>query len=218
MKRDLDSTLQSFKDKVRLDVNTLEDKVQQLSQTIPTNHYSSSDKQLKIVIRGLAYHVGENLNTKVNNLIKKGLQVNNVSVLDTERKTTNNTSSAGIVIASFQSADEVKTILSSKTKLKDSQQYENVFIYKDQTMDERSLNRNMKTLVNALRQKGCNISFRGNRVVTYEIERGNDSSRDHRYNSVSNGKRDYSYSRSGKQRSESDKNYRNESVKKNNYT
>ena len=66
-----DSTLQSFKDEVRHDVNNLEGKVQQLSQTISPNHYPTSDKQLKIVIRGLAYHVGENLNMKVNNLIKK---------------------------------------------------------------------------------------------------------------------------------------------------
>ena len=54
MKKDLDSTLHSLKDEVRHNVNILEDKVQQFSQIIPPNHYPASDKQAKIVIRGLA--------------------------------------------------------------------------------------------------------------------------------------------------------------------
>jgi hypothetical protein len=225
MKKDLDSTLQSFKDDVRHDVNELESKVQQLSQTIPPNHYPTSDKQLKIIIRGLTFHTGENLNMKVNNLIKKGLLINNVAVLSTERKTANNTNTVGVVIANFQSVDDVKAILSAKSKLKDSQQYEDVFIHKDHTLEERSMNRNMKTLVNALRRKGCNISYQGNRVVANENDNQNNFNRGNRYNSARNDRRDYdrndrrdySFSHGDRPRSESDNKHGKESVNRNYY-
>jgi hypothetical protein len=49
-----------------------------------------------------------------------GLGVSDVSVLKTERKTSNREDNCGLVIASFQSLDNRRKVLSVKTKLKDS--------------------------------------------------------------------------------------------------
>lgn len=76
---------------------------------------------------------------KVKNLIKNCLEVMNVAVLNTERKMSGRANSVCLVIASLQTVNVVKAVLSAKFKLKDSQQYENAFLHKDQSPEERSL-------------------------------------------------------------------------------
>ncbi|KAH3857907.1 hypothetical protein DPMN_100525 [Dreissena polymorpha] len=55
-------------------------------------------------------------------------------------------------IASLQATEERKIILNAKRKLKDAKNFGKVFIYKDQTNEERSMSRNLKTIVNVLQE------------------------------------------------------------------
>lgn len=54
--------------------------------------------------------------------------------------------------------------MSAKKRPKDSQQYKHVLVMKDQSFEERSLQRNLKVLVGALKDHGCGVEFRNNRV------------------------------------------------------
>ncbi|KAH3861941.1 hypothetical protein DPMN_024895 [Dreissena polymorpha] len=58
-------------------------------------------------------------------------------------------------------------VLRAKNQLKRSEQYSNVFKHKDQSVEERTLNKNLKTIVNVLKEKGCDISLKGTRVIIH---------------------------------------------------
>ncbi|KAH3708369.1 hypothetical protein DPMN_067818 [Dreissena polymorpha] len=102
----------------------------------------NNKRDCNFVIKGLPFHDGENLNSKVNSLISDGLGIKSIPVLSSSD------GGDGIVIATLQAAEEQKIILNAKRKLKDAKKYGKVFIYKDQSTEERSINRNLKTIVN----------------------------------------------------------------------
>lgn len=57
-------------------------------------------------------------------------------------------------------------VLSGKQKRKDSHKYKDVFIFRDQSIGERALSINLKTLVSVLKEKGCDVELHGNRVMS----------------------------------------------------
>lgn len=97
----------------------------------------------------------------------------------------------GIVIATFQSFEDRRRVLSVKNNLKNCSQYGDVFISKDQSLEERTTNRNMNLIVKALREKGSDLSIRGNRIVhgyPYQSDRrGNQSDKSDRDMNVRHG-------------------------------
>ena len=126
-------------------------------------------------------------------LLQDGLHLKNIDILRTERKMTNHSASPGIVIATCQSAEDKKQILAVKKELKHSRQYRSVYLSKDYSPEERSLNRNLNALVSALRENGVDIKMNGNRV-----ERGNND------NSERNQQRSSDHRRSQSNRVERD--------------
>jgi hypothetical protein len=166
IRKECDNKIQNFKDDIRQDISEIEAKLNSITDATKALSPTSSKnnrRDCNFVIKGLPFHEGENLNAKVNSLISDGMGIKSITVLKTHRNSSDG--SDGIVIASLQATEERKTILNAKRKLKDSEQYKKVFIYKDQTTEERTVNRNLKTIVNVLRDNGCNISVHGDRVV-----------------------------------------------------
>ncbi|KAH3730611.1 hypothetical protein DPMN_056601 [Dreissena polymorpha] len=146
----MNARLQSFKEEIQADINGLEGKVKQLS--VDSVNFQIP-RQNSVVIKGHAYHEGETLNTKVEIFITEGLGLCNVHVLNSERKPSERAELPGVVICSFQTVEEEKKVLSDKYSLKDSRQYTNVFLYKDQSVEERTFNRNLKVIVDTLRDQ-----------------------------------------------------------------
>ncbi|XP_053402913.1 putative uncharacterized protein DDB_G0286901 [Mercenaria mercenaria] len=165
LKSDINMRINAFTEDIRQEMADMEGKVKNILEISNANVNNSEIRKQNVAVRGLPYHEGENLNVKVNSLIKDGIGIKNVSVLKTERKTVENSDKPGVVIATFQSMEDRRKVLSVKNKLKDSNQYDGVFISKDMSFDERSTSRNFMVIVNALRENGCNISLQGNRVV-----------------------------------------------------
>lgn len=156
------------------DIHELDEKVQELSGVTVRR----IERNLNVIIRGLPFHEGENFNSKVNSMIRDGIKLFDFSTVKAVRKESHQDNVPGLVIATFQSEQEASTILKAKNKLKDSDQCRNVFLGKDLPTQERAMNRNVKVLVDALRQNGCNVTLHGNRVERHSNRHSRSPARD----------------------------------------
>ena len=150
IRKDIDERLSSFKDTLRTESD---DEIEAINVKLQTSNqcsHGSKDTSRNVVIRGLPEHQNENLKDKVNTLISSGLKVNDVKVKEVERKATENSTRPGVVIANFKTVDDKKKIMASKSSLKNSRQYSNVFVENDQSREERLMARNFRTLVAAV--------------------------------------------------------------------
>lgn len=161
VKNEVQVQLLSFKDKIDEELLAVTEKCASVHGLSDSGH-GRPDISKILVIRGLPFHEGENLNVKVNNLFKDVLKCS-VQVCNTERKTSANHSKPGVVIATMQSFDDRQKVLKAKAKLRNSRNYSDVFIQCDQTREERLMMTNFRTVVGALKNSG--ITVRGNRVV-----------------------------------------------------
>jgi hypothetical protein len=101
-----------------------------------------------VVIRNLVEKENEELEDHVNNIFAQELQIE-VKVKKLERKVKHNNKS-GVVIAKMKSLDDRGLVLSNKSKLKDSDRYRGVMIYRDKPLHERRMETNMSTLINTV--------------------------------------------------------------------
>ncbi|KAH3707012.1 hypothetical protein DPMN_066405 [Dreissena polymorpha] len=182
LRKECDDKIQDLKRDFYQDIADIEAKINSISDVTQNNVHSvdsyDNKRDCNFVIKGLPFHDGENLNSKVNTLISEGLGIKSITVLNTIRKSSD--VGDGIVIATLQATEERKIILKAKRKLKDAKNYGKVFIYKDQTNEERSMSRNLKTIVNVIQENGCYISLHGDWVVesSQRSSRGGDLIRD----------------------------------------
>ena len=172
IKKEVDTRLDSFKDEI------MEDMDEKLSGIQITQSCDHTDISLNVAIRNLRETVNENLNGKVDTLIKDALKVRDVKVIATERKGTENRNNPGVVIARFRSSEDKKKVMLAKNKLKDNRQYPNVFIHHDQSREERLMASNLRKLVNAVKGGDTDISVRGSRVIQGRSSSGTDTDND----------------------------------------
>ncbi|KAH3888372.1 hypothetical protein DPMN_012405 [Dreissena polymorpha] len=71
----MNARLHSLKEEIQAEMNGLEDRVHQLSVDSVN---CQNPRQNSVVIQGLAYHEGENFNTKVEIFIREGLGLCNM--------------------------------------------------------------------------------------------------------------------------------------------
>lgn len=189
IRTDIDKRLETFKSGILKDMS---DKVAAGHDTCKQH----ADISLNVAIRGLDESVGENVDSRVNTLIKDGLSIRNVTVQLAERKKSENSSKPGIVVASFKDREDKELVMSAKSKLKHSRQFSHVFINNDQTREQRLMSTNFRQIVNVLNEQGNDIHIRGNRIVGSNSQRNNNRQQqpaDSRDNGRSdNGTRSYS--------------------------
>ena len=151
IKKDVDERLeifkQTFRDEISEELDGLNDK---LSNMRVPETASDTDRSLNVAIRGLPESDNENLNSKVNSVLKDGLQTRNVSIKSTVRKVSKSPSKPGVVIASFKSREDKRKVKAEKANLKDSRQYRDVFIHHDQSREQRLMTSNFKAVLDAL--------------------------------------------------------------------
>ena len=75
----------------------------------------------------------------------------------------------------MKTMDDKKRVLTKKTSLKDSRRYQNVYIYSDQTREERLLSANFRSLVSAYKSGDNNIRVRGTRIISEKARSGDDN-------------------------------------------
>ena len=123
-----------------------------------------------------------------------------MSVKSAVRKDSRSQGKPGVVIASFQSAEDKEAIMKKKSNLKESRQYKDVYIHHDQSYEQRIMANNFKAVLGALKDRDASLSLRGTRVV-----RGNQrspDSRDHHQSGSGQQNRRRNHSGNGNSRSD----------------
>ena len=117
-------------------------------------------------IRNLPQSRSENIDSKVNGLIRDGLKLGNIKVGSAERKAPHEGSDKpGVVVATLKTTEDKKSVMMAKNKLKNNRQYSTVYINHDQTKNERLLADNFRAILSAVKNGDTNLSLRGARVV-----------------------------------------------------
>ena len=147
---------QTFREEINDELSGLNDKLNSLS--VPD---FTSDRSLNVVIRGLPETDNENLNNKVNAVLRDGLQIRNVQIKSVERKTSNSSSKPGVVITSFKNKEDKRKVMTAKSNLKDSRQHRD----HDHSREQRLMTSNFKAVLDALNRNDKDLLLHGTRVV-----------------------------------------------------
>ena len=163
-------------------LDELKSKVAAAEQSINAQMSNSSlPNQLNIVLHRLPNTNNENIVTKVNNVLKEGLKLRNVSVETAERKKSYKQSVPGVVVATLRSAEDKKAVMVNKRKLAASLIYKEVIITHDKSHQQRIQEANLRTLAavigdNKLAVKGSRL-VRGTNENSQPSQQGSGSGR-----------------------------------------
>ena len=139
LRKDIDSQVSDIRSEIESDMDALSDRVEEIASNFvrsqaPTAPASTNeDIKLNIVIRKLPETVNENVESKVNALIKDGLKLRDIDVATAERKKTHNENVPGVVKARLSNRKEMKRILENIASLNNDRRYRDVFIHNDQS-------------------------------------------------------------------------------------
>ena len=162
----IDSKLNDAKQEIKRDpnLNKLKDDVSKLQKSyadvassLPHEQHSDRIPELsrvKVVIRNLKFDEQEardpNITVNlVNSLIRDGLKLTNVKVVQAERKTSRN-DKPGVIIAQFESFAQKKKVLDVKKSLKKIPKYQNVYIEDERSQEQRLAESNLRTVLQAV--------------------------------------------------------------------
>ena len=147
--------------------------------------------KLNFIVRNMAERSGENVKNRVNGMIKDGLRISDVSVVSAERKQSRNRK-PGVIVATCRAERDVEKVLKNKRDLKNSRQYEQVYVEPDVPLQQRIQNSNLRNIVSVIGED--KLEMRGTRVFPRSAVRSADNHRgDHRGDH--HGNRDDSESR-----------------------
>ena len=177
IRREIDERFDTLRSDVKDDLGDLNDKIENISTRLESKADDSSASKLSIVIRDLPYTVHENVEVKVNNLIRDGLKVRDVKVESSTRKDAYDDSKPGVVIAQLKCENDKKKIMKEKKNLKNSTQYKKVYVHNDQKREERLMASNLRLLLNAYKRGDKNISLRGDRIISGRDQDSGDNRR-----------------------------------------
>ncbi|KAH3858619.1 hypothetical protein DPMN_101247 [Dreissena polymorpha] len=138
-----DNLKRGIQAEVRADVDVLNDRINEVvnAQSLPRNN-SDHDISLNVFIRELPESASENIMNKVND----GLKVSGVECARAERKESRDSGKPGLVVVGFRSHNDKRKVMEKKSDLRDSQQYEGVFINHDKSLQERQMADNFRTI------------------------------------------------------------------------
>ncbi|CAG2255048.1 unnamed protein product [Mytilus edulis] len=143
-----------------------------------------NSEKCRIVIRNIPESSNENLENKINGLIRDGLHLKDVKVVSAERKKSFREGKSGVIIASLSSTSDKRKVMDKKRELKNSRNYKDVFVENSIPLAQRILNSNLRNIVNAigddnLEVKGIRVQFKSRKYGHNKIvDSANSQSRD----------------------------------------
>ena len=171
IRTDFESRLVEFKESLRaevsVDLDDLRNEVQSRESTTQSTT-NERDISLNIVIRNLPESHSENTKNKVNSLLRDGLRLSDISVQDAERKQSYTDGKPGVIVAKMKNKQEKTCVMKEKRRLKDSRQFNKVFIQHDLHPSQRSVSSNFRRIVHAMKSNVNNLSMRGSKYCTIE--------------------------------------------------
>ena len=174
LRKVIDDQVGDLRKEFESDLDDISEKIAHLTSVVnKKDSVQANDddtRKMNIVLRKLPESTNEDLNNKVNSLIKDGLKIRDIHVRSTERKQSFNESIPGVVVATLGSLDDKKRVLSAKASLRHSRRYRDVYIHGDQSRKERLYSANLRSLVNAYKSGDNNIRVMGSRIVSGDVE------------------------------------------------
>ena len=150
IRTDFESRFVEFKESLRaevsVDIDDLRKEVQSRESTIQSTT-NERDISLNIVIRNLPESHSENTINKVNSLLRDGLRLSDISVQDAERKQSYTDGKPGVIVAKMKNKEEKTRVMKEKRRLKDSRQFNKVFIQHDLHPSQRSVSSNFRQIL-----------------------------------------------------------------------
>ena len=131
-----------------------------------------------MILSFLPQNDNEDLNQEVDTLIRQGLRLPHIPIVNTKRlNSTGN--KPGIVKVQFKNLDDKKRVLNAKFNLAESQDYEKVHIRSSRSHADRLQEQNMKTLINFAFPANKDLYFTSNgRLMVSGFADGRDGGRD----------------------------------------
>ncbi len=119
-------------------------------------------KALLLVIQNLPEREGEDALGLVNSVIKDGIKLPDVSVTEVEHKIFFREGYPGVVITTCASRDDKRHIMSNKSSLKDSTQYQEMMIDAHKDFQQCRLESSLHSIANVVRKD--QLTVRGSQV------------------------------------------------------
>ena len=126
---------------------------------------SATEYNNKLVIMNLSEGNRENLQKKIEALMREGLKITDIMFENIERKVSRQTGRSGIVIVTCMSWADKDRILKAKRLLDQSRVYRNVSIKPDRSREQRTMENNMRSLATAV-----GMVYRGGRLMNERRE------------------------------------------------
>ena len=147
-----------LRDEINNDISHLREQLKgvEAKQEIQKNNHEQN-----FVIKNLPENPGEDLGSAVNGLFKDGLQLQEVSILKTERIPSRIANKPGIVMASVQTKEMYYKVLRAKKHLKDSrnQVYKKVYIDTDKPHAIRTMEANFRSLIKGINNDSITMTM-----------------------------------------------------------
>ena len=138
-------------------------KVTTLEGTVQDRPSPPSQLGLNIVLHNLPETNNENIDNKVNNVLKEGIKLQNITVESAKRKKSYKRNAPGIVVAKLKNAEDKKQVMLNKKKLADSRVYNEVSISHDKPLQQRVQEANLRTLAAAVGEN--KLIVKGSRIL-----------------------------------------------------
>ena len=162
--KSVDERIDTLRADIQSDLETLTTRMNSVTEVMQTDS-NSNERSLNLIFRKLPETINENIEEKVNMIIKDHMKVSDVTLALAKRIPNANKDSLipGVVVATFSDKEHRSKILKAKKNLNKTV-YKDVFVHEDQSKEERIASSNPRTLVNAV-NRGERVYIRGNRVV-----------------------------------------------------
>ena len=115
-----------------------------------------------IVIRNLPETATENVENKVNGLLKDALKLKDVKCVSATRKKSFNANTPGVFVANMATSDHKSHVMKSKKDLRENQRHKKVIIHPDKSYQQRQMETNLRAIVKAI--GGNKLVMNGSRV------------------------------------------------------
>lgn len=156
---------------VRNAESAIEDSNKSHSDKIDALSEKCGEESLKIVLKNVPENENENVTEKVNNIIHEGVNLQEVTVTHAERKAAFRDGYPGVIVAKCTSGQHKQLIMKNKSALKNKDQYKDIHIDSHKSYDQRKLESNLRTIVNAIGTD--KLSMRGNNIRSTQHHNGN---------------------------------------------
>ena len=181
-----------------VDMDDLRKEVQLRESTIQSTT-NERDISLNIVIRNLPESHSENTKNKVNSLLRDSLRLSDISVQDAERKQSYTDGKPGVIVAKMKNKQKKTRVIKEMRRLKDSRQFNKVFIQHDLHPSQRSVSSNFRRIVHAMKSNVNNLSMRGSKILYDRDSQVSNSSRESFSDHPRENNSNYGYDRSDRQ-------------------